>query len=180
MMAHKLTPQRWMTVQRLRASGCVFELVDHVRSAALEVQLIPTAAANLFPLDHGTGLLLPLAIRVLAPIRFQSFALRASWPSLGGRWSTVDPETHAYRFKASGRVLDIMADQAFNYLPGFGHTFQGGCARHYLLAELEDELGGNDIERTATLTITDSKGTAYAYDLGPLTSGTLPPQLPGL
>jgi len=178
-MSRSLTQQQWKAVRRLRAAGCVLEL-EHVRTALLDVGFIATATANLFPLERGTGLVLPLAIRVLAPIRFQSFVLRATWLSLGGRWSTVDPKTHTYRFKAPGRMLDIVADQAFNHLPGFGHPFRGGCARHYLLAELDDELDGIDIERAATLTITDSKGTAYAYDVGPLRFGTMPSQLPGL
>ena len=106
----------------------VLEL-DHVRTAALDVRFIPTAWPNLFALERGTGLLLPLAIHFSTTMRIRSFALRAPWLTQGGRWSTIDPAAKTYRLKSPGRVLDIGADLALNFFAGFDYPLRPGNTR---------------------------------------------------
>jgi hypothetical protein len=175
-MTTRLTPEQHMAIRRLRAAGFVFD-VDDISTSVLEVVFNRTATAHLFPLHRGTGLLLELEMRFTSPFQFRGFGLRAPWLRGGGTWSEFEPEEEGYCFRAPGRILRIRSGLVLNHRVGPFWKAQGRY-RGYLVAELNDALDGSTVYDGATLSITDSNGVVYPFDVGQLRFGQLPVEAP--
>jgi hypothetical protein len=160
-------------IRRLRAAGFVVE-GDDISTPLLDVVINGSAPVHLFPLHHGTGLLLEVEMFFTPPLELRTFALRAPWLRGGGRWSRYDFDAEAYRLEAPGRVLCLAPHEVLNHRVGPLGRFSCTTLRGYLLAELKEVLDFSKAYPDATLRITDSRGLEHVFPTGPLRPGVLP------